>query len=317
MPILKTIPLERPALWGGTKLREYFHYPEFGSAIGQSWSFSGQEGQSTLIENGPYAGKSIEQLWRENPGLFASKQKQFPYIISLVAPLDDLSIQIHPNDTVARREGFAYGKNEAWYFLEAPEGAEIVYGHTAKDEQQLRAMIAQDRWSELVTHLPVRKGDFVYLPAGILHALRKDCIVYEIQQATDVTYRFFDYHRKDQKGEERPLHVEKAIACVDYSLGLKDAHPQPQTQALEAGTAQTLIRNESFWVCRWDIQGEQQLRFSGYQLFTVVAGTGMADDVPLEVGVNFLLPAGDTVCVRGQVTLMTTCEPQTVLLSRA
>jgi len=315
MAVIKTVPIERHALWGGTLLRDYFRYPWFGDVIGQSWSFSGQPENSNLIENGEFKGKTLEQLWVDAPQLFQSRFAAFPFIISLVAPMDDLSIQIHPNAEVARTEGYPAGKNEAWYFLEASEGADIVYGHHARDERELRGMIAQDRWAELVNHLPVKKGDFVYLPAGILHALRKGSIVYEIQQATDVTYRFYDYHRKDAQGNERPLHLEKAIACVNYSLSSKDAHPTMEVANLAAGVMTTFIRNESFCVNRFEIHGTQALRFSGYQLFTVVEGYGMADELPLEIGVNFLLPAGETVTLNGNMTLMSTCESDTFLLA--
>lgn len=315
MAVMMTVPIERPALWGGTLIREYFHYPWFGDAIGQSWSFSGQSGQSNIIANGPHRGKTLCKLWETEPELFKSRFSELPVIISLVAPMDDLSIQIHPNAERARAEGYATGKNEAWYFLEAANGGDIVYGHTAHDERELRTMIAQDRWNELVTHLPVKKGDFVYLPAGMLHALRKGSIVYEIQQATDVTYRFFDYHRKDTQGNERPLHLEKAIACVDYTLSPKDAHPNAVTNALASGTMTTFIRNDSFCVNRFEIQGMQTLSFSGYQLFTVVAGRGTADGLALETGVNFLLPAGDNVTLTGDITLMSTCESETFLLA--
>lgn len=315
MAVLKTVPIERPALWGGTLLREYFRYPWFGDGAGQSWSFSGQEGQSNVVENGPYRGQTLRELWREAPQLFQSRCSDFPVIISLVAPMDDLSIQIHPNAQVARAEGYSTGKNEAWYFLEQPEAGNIVYGQRAKDEPALRAMVAADRWDALVEHLPVAKGDFVYLPAGILHALGKGGIVYEIQQATDVTYRFYDYHRKDAQGNERPLHLEQAIACVDYALSASDAHPPVVTQALDAAEMTTFIRNESFCVSRFVVWGAQPLRFSGYQLFTVVAGEGLADELPLSMGVNFLLPAGDSVTISGDVTLMATCECETILLA--
>ena len=315
MSVLKTVPIQRPALWGGTLLKRYFHYPWFGDCIGQSWSFSGQSGDSNIIENGEYQGKTLRTLWQEAPQLFQSRYLEFPFIISLVAPMEDLSIQIHPNADIARTEGFTTGKNEAWFFLETAENGDIVYGHHTENEQELRAMIAQERWDELVDHLPVKKGDFVYLPAGMLHALRKGSIVYEIQQATDVTYRFFDYHRKDGQGNERPLHLEKAIACVDYSLSRKDAHPPIAVVALSASVMTTYIRNESFCINRFVVNGTQALRFSGYQLFTVVDGIGTADDLPLEIGVNFLLPAGDTVTLSGKLTLMATCESDTYLLT--
>ena len=153
MAILKTVPIERPALWGGTLLRETFHYPWFGDHIGQSWSFSGQAGQSNVVEGGPYSGKTLRELWREAPALFQSNQPELPVIISLVAPMDDLSIQIHPDNRVARAAGYRTGKNEAWYFLSRPEAGDIVFGQRAKTEAELRAMVQADRWDELVARL--------------------------------------------------------------------------------------------------------------------------------------------------------------------
>ena len=314
MAIYQTRPIERPAIWGGKRLREYFRYPWFGSQIGQSWSFSGQAEDSNLIENGIYQGKTLRELWHEQPQLFLSRFEELPVIISPVAPIDDLSIQIHPNAEMAAKQGYSMGKNEAWYFLEAEQNGSIVYGHHAKDENELRSLIAQDRWDELAGTLPVKKDDFVYLPAGMMHALRKGSIVYEIQQATDVTYRFYDYHRKDAQGNERLLHLEQAIACVDYTLTPEDAHPALLHMQLEHATMRTYIRSRSFCVSKLEVNGEQPLCYTGYKLFTVVAGTGRADGLPVQIGSNFLLPAGDTVILSGEMTLMATGERETVLI---
>lgn len=216
--LLFTEPVPRPALWGGTLLRDYFHYSQFPDGIGQSWSFSAQEGEGLSNRVAGMEGMTLLQLWQTRPELFRSRHKRFPIIISLVAPEDDLSLQIHPNAQQSARLGYPTGKNEAWYFLDTQSNARIVYGQNARNEAQLREMIAAERWDEIMQHLPVQKGDFVYLPAGLVHALKKGSIVYEIQQATEITYRFFDYHRVDSQGRERPLQLEEAIGCVDYTL---------------------------------------------------------------------------------------------------
>ena len=171
--LLFTEPVPRPALWGGTLLRDYFHYPQFPDGIGQSWSFSAQEGEGLSNRISGMEGMTLLNLWEKRPELFCSRHKRFPVIISLVAPEDDLSLQIHPNARISARLGYPTGKNEAWYFLETKCDAQIVYGQNAHDEAQLREMIAADRWDELMQYLPVQKGDFVYLPAGVVHALKK------------------------------------------------------------------------------------------------------------------------------------------------
>ena len=301
-------PHPRPALWGGKLIKEYFHYADFPDDIGQSWAFSAQEGASNLIENGGYAGRTLAGLWREKPEIFRSRFDRFPVIVSLVAPVEDLSIQIHPNARMAAEAGYAMGKNEAWYFLEAQEGGDIVYGCRAKNEAELREMIAAGQWDELVARLPVRQGDFVYLPAGMLHALRKGSIVYEVQQAADITYRFFDYHRKGPDGKERELHLEQAIRCMDFGLTSSSAHPHQALELLPHGTLATLIRNDSFCVRKLVLHAEAAMGFDGYQLMTVCRGAGAVNGMPAAMGQSFLVPAKEKITLTGDLTILMTGE---------
>ena len=306
--LLFTEPVPRPALWGGTLLRDYFHYPQFPDDIGQSWSFSAQEGEGLSNRIVGMEGMTLLNLWEERPELFCSRHKRFPVIISLVAPEDDLSLQIHPNARISARLGYPTGKNEAWYFLETKCNAQIVYGQNAHDEAQLREMIATDRWDEIMRYLPVQKGDFVYLPAGVVHALKKGSIVYEIQQATDITYRFFDYHRVDAQGHERPLQLEEAIGCVDYTLTQSGAKRPGITHTFPHASVTTFVANDSFCVRRYEVFGTETFHFAGYQLMTCVAGKGTADGQDLSVGKSVLITAGSETTFTGQMTLMCTCE---------
>lgn len=308
MAVYFTKPIPRPALWGGKLLKEYFQYPDFPDNIGQSWAFSAQDGASNLIEGGEYAGKTLADLWHEKPYIFASRYNTFPVIVSLVAPVEDLSIQIHPNAAIAAESGHAMGKNEAWYFLEAQDDGNIVYGCRAKNEVELRKMIASDRWNDLVQLLPVRRGDFVYLPAGILHALRKGSIVYEIQQATDITYRFFDYHRKGTDGKERDLHIEQAIRCMNFNLNEDCAHSSQIDDYLPHGTLTKLVCNDSFCVRKLVLNREETLVFDGYQLMTVCNGGGRVDGLPLHIGQSFLVPSKNKILLEGQMTILMTGE---------
>ena len=308
--ILFTDPIQRPAIWGGKLLKNYFHYPQFRDDIGQSWSFSAQEGEgkSNRILSAPYEGETLLSLWERHPELFQSPLSRFPVIISLVAPEDDLSLQIHPDDVQAGKEGYPTGKNEAWYFLEAEEGAKIVYGQKTSCEAELRDRIAKDEWDRIMDFLPVHPGDFVYLPAGIVHALKKGSIVYEIQQATDVTYRFYDYHRKDAQGRERELHLEKAISCVHYDLSAKDAHPPVREQKLPGAEVTSFVENSSFCVRRYRIHGSVSFDFESYQLMICVRGSGLAEGQPVSVGQSFLVPARTALALEGNMTLLCTSE---------
>ncbi len=308
MSVLFFKPIARPAIWGHTLVKDYFGYDDFPLGIGQSWSFSAQEGASTVCISDPYKGKTLLELWKDHQELFGHPQEEFPVIISLVGPEDDLSIQVHPDQKRAQEIGYPNGKNEAWYFIEAEEGANIVYGHNAKDEKDLRNYIEQDQWDELIRHLDVHPGDFVYLPAGLLHALRKGSVVYEIQQATDITYRFYDYHRKDDQGQERELHLEEAIHCLSYDSRDMENRISPVVSETENLKQTVFISNDSFTVTKLDVSGECGYTCNNYQLATVVKGVGKVDGYDIKVGDNFLIPMNTEVHFDGQMIIMMTTK---------
>ena len=304
MSLYFTKPIARTAIWGGNRLATEFGYSNMTDHIGQCWAFSCQEGNESPLEGG----STLGDLWRGHPEFFNSRYERFPFIISLVAPVDDLSIQIHPNDAIAKLHGYPSGKNEAWVFLKAPHCGSIVYGQHTRNEKELREAIASDEWERIIAHLPVKKDDFVYVPAGMLHALSAGCVAYEIQQATDVTYRFYDYHRKDAAGNERPLHMQEAVSCVDFAFGDKNATPRSQRIETQNVTITAFIQCDSFCIRRFDIHGKTQLSFPTYQLMTVADGTGIVNGFKVQKGSNFLLPANETLDAEGTFTLMVTSE---------
>lgn len=308
MSVLFFKPIPRPAIWGHTLVKDYFEYKDFPEGIGQSWSFSAQEGASTICLSEPFRGQTLLELWNNHQELFGHPGETFPVIISLVGPEDDLSIQVHPNSQYAKSIGYSSGKNEAWYFIESQEGANIVYGHNAKDEDDLRKYIQNDQWDKLIRHLDVHTGDFVYLPAGLLHALRKGSVVYEIQQATDITYRFYDYHRKDAQGNERELHLEQAIACLSYDPQDMKNNIHPVISMHDGYMKTVYISNDSFTVTKLDVDGQGEYQCDNYQLATVVKGSGQVDGKEVKIGESFLIPVNSQVKLEGQMLIMMTTK---------
>lgn len=308
MSVLFFKPIPRPAIWGHTLVKDYFRYYDFPEGIGQSWSFSAQQGNSTVCLSKPYEGKTLLELWENHQELFGHSGEKFPVIISLVGPEDDLSIQVHPDSEHAKKIGFSSGKNEAWYFIESKECANIVYGHNAKDEEELRNYIKQDKWDDLIRHLDVHTDDFVYLPAGLLHALRKGSVVYEIQQATDITYRFYDYHRKDNQGNERELHLEQAISCLSYDQRDMENNIDPVVTNHEGYKQTVYISNDSFTVTKLEIEDGSTYECDNYQLATVVKGHGKVDGRETKIGESFLIPIHNKVEFEGKMTIMMTTK---------
>lgn len=308
MSILFFKPIPRPAIWGHTLVKDYFGYNDFPDGIGQSWSFSAQKEASTVCVSEPFVGMSLLDLWENHQELFGHPNEAFPVIISLVGPEDDLSIQVHPDDEHAKKIGLPCGKNEAWYFIDAKVDANIVYGHNAKDEAELRKWIKEEKWDELIRYLDVHSGDFVYLPAGLLHALRKGSVVYEIQQATDITYRFYDYHRKDEQGNERELHLQQAIDCLSYNKEAMQNNVSPIMMQHINCQETVFISHDSFTVRQLLISGKYDYYDNNYQLATIVDGQGMVDGNVVKVGDSFLIPIHNQVHFDGAMTIMMTTK---------
>lgn len=306
MSVLFFEAIARPALWGNTLVKNYFGYHEMPDGTGQTWAFSCDEKGSNVCLSEPFRGMTLKQIWEQHQEIFDREGEPFPLIISLVGPEESLSVQVHPDTPLAAGLGFPFGKNEAWYFLDCIEGANIIYGHNAENEEEFRRMVKEDRWDDLLQHLPVRNGDFVYTPAGVVHAVGRGCVTYEIQQATDVTYRLYDFHRRDAEGKERPLNLEEGIECVKYDpvLWANDIHPVSTYDTY--GDRTVFIDNDSFTVTRVNVYGEYHFHDENYQLATVVAGTGRVDGITVSIGDSFVIPHDEEVIFDGMMTVMMT-----------
>mgnify|MGYP001809828080 CR=1 FL=1 len=309
MEILFFEPIGRFAIWGHDAAKKYFSFKAAPDGIGQFWSFSAQINASNVCTNPPFEGLTLRTLWYSYPGFFESRYKEFPFIISLVGPEDDLSIQIHPNAAIAARLGFEMGKNEAWYFIKTADSGSIVYGHNAKDEAELRSYISDNNWNGLIKHKKVQPGSFVYIPTGIIHAMGKGSIVYEIQQSTDITYRLYDYDRLDQKGSKRSLNQEEGIECVTYDKEIMNISIEPKTKKTGNSTITEYDCEHQFKVFKLEVNGQCPFTWPSYLLCTIVIGNGIVEGKQVKLGDSFLIPKGsDTVSFEGNMTVMVTCE---------
>jgi mannose-6-phosphate isomerase len=218
-------PKETPAIWGGDALVKYFgKKADPNVKIGESWE-CWDENQ---ILNGPLAGKTIADLRAQlGPTLLGDLDPKalFPILTKIIDAQDALSVQVHPNDAYAQRVEHQHnGKTECWYILSANGGAEIVYGwsrDTTREEYEQR--VADGTLGEILRRVPVKAGETYYLPAGTLHAIGAGIILFETQQASDLTYRIFDWNRVGADGKPRELHVQKAADVLNYQQGTRGA----------------------------------------------------------------------------------------------
>lgn len=228
---LKFSPILKDKIWGGTKLKSLFNKAAESDKLGESWELSGYEGDESVVTNGYLAGNNLAELIEIYMGeligdtLFDEYGLSFPLLFKLIDANENLSIQVHPGDEVAAERHNSYGKTEMWYVVDADPGSELIIGFKddCTKESYLEAM-SVDKVEDLLQKVPVTKGDVFFIPAGRVHAIGKGLVVAEIQQSSDITYRIYDYKRKDDQGNERELHTEQALDVIDFN-----ASKQPKT----------------------------------------------------------------------------------------
>ena len=228
---LKFSPILKDKIWGGTKLKTLFNKPAETLKLGESWELSGYEGDESVVINGYLAGNNLRELIEIYMGeligdtVFDDFGLSFPLLFKLIDANENLSIQVHPNDEVAAERHNSFGKTEMWYVVDADKGSELIIGFNedCSRETYLEAM-SKDKVEDLLQKVPVTKGDVFFIPAGRVHAIGKGVVVAEIQQSSDITYRIYDYKRKDDNGNERELHTEQAMDVIDFT-----ASKQPKT----------------------------------------------------------------------------------------
>ncbi len=194
MLLLDTV--NKTTIWGGTRLQKFGADP-LNTRVGSLYTVAGNEELTCTVLNGEFIGMTLHEVYAADPARFGCPQfPVFPLLIGLVDAAQDLSIQVHPGDAYAReRLGAPFGKTESWVFLSPPASGSIVCGCACESREDLAAKVREGAVESVLGRLPVRKGDYVFVETGTLHALTAGCLVYEIQQSTDVTFRFYDYNR--------------------------------------------------------------------------------------------------------------------------
>lgn len=250
--------------WGGTMLRDVFMKDSPDDRTGESLEISALSGRESMVRNGVHAGKTLSkmiELWGED--LTGHYEGDFPLLLKLLDAREMLSVQVHPGDEYALPHDGKLGKSEAWVVLNCESDAKIAYGLDTNGED-LRAIVADGRLESALHWETVRPGDVFYIPNGMVHALGGGVQVYEIQQSSDATYRFWDWGRVGKDGKPRELHTEKAL---DVSLPDRKLSKIEGTTVLCKGGSRTYyISEKHFELCRLNLSGKMPLE-SGRMLF--------------------------------------------------
>ena len=295
-----TAPLKE-RIWGGDYFKK-IHRTE-NENIGELWSASAHKEGESIIVGGEFNGIKLSQVYTNHPELFNNPTlKEFPILVKLIYAKDPLSVQVHPNDEYALKYENQYGKTEGWLVLDAAEGSTLVLGHNAKNKEELVKYIENDNYDGLLKTVPVKPGQFYPIYAGTIHAIGAGLTILEIQQSSDVTYRFYDYHRKDANGNERQLHVEQAVAVTTYN----ECELEQSNHLVQP--SHVMWDNEYFTVGMLNINGEETfVEPTNYAIITVATGEFELDGKKLTVGDSFILTKlANNVAISGNGVLVRT-----------
>lgn len=287
--------------WGGDKLKTVFGKPIPETPTGESLEISCIPG----LESTDDQGRKLTELIAQDPRAYVGRYagKAFPLLLKLIDAREPLSVQVHPDDAYAcAREGGKLGKTEAWLILDCPEGAELVYGiQPGTDLETLREACARgSAVGPLLRRVQVRPGDVCNIPAGTVHAIGAGILLYEIQQSSDVTYRFYDWDRVDKNGNRRELHIEKALDVTNLSFA-----PEPKHWEEKPGITRMLEEPYfSLDLIRTEGNGMKLPARTDFGFLTALDdGLIMAwehDEIRMRKGESFFLPcAGPAITLNG------------------
>ena len=318
MKPLKFKALLKQTIWGGDKIIPFKHLDDHLENVGESWEISGVPGNETVVADGEYAGKKLNELVIEQKDKLVGKANyerfgdEFPLLIKFIDARQDLSIQVHPTDEIAKRQGKERGKTEMWYIMDSDKDAKLYSGLKMQiTPEQYKAMVEDDTITDALAQYEVKEDDCFFLPAGRIHAIGTGCFLAEIQQTSDVTYRIYDFKRKDKDGNYRQLHTKEAAECINYTV--EDDYRTHYEHKKNEGV--TLVECPYFTTAVYVLDEPMTLDYSELDSFVILIGLkgeGTITDnegntVTISAGESILVPATtDTLKVEGTIKMLET-----------
>ena len=301
MTFIKFEPLLKQTIWGGDKILHFKHLNTSIENVGESWEISGVKDSECIVSEGFLGMKNTETFGTD-----------FPLLIKFIDAHQDLSIQVHPTDEIAQRKGKPHGKTEMWYVMDSAPGAKLFSGLKKQITPEQYEQMAEDGTiCDALAQYEVKEGDVFFLPAGRIHAIGSGCFLAEIQQTSDVTYRIYDYKRRDKDGNFRQLHTKEAAECINFNVenDYRTHYIERQNQGV------TLVQCPYFSTAVYDLDEPMTLDYSELDSFVVlivVKGEGKITDnegnkVSVKAGDTLLVPATtETLSVSGTLKFLET-----------
>jgi mannose-6-phosphate isomerase len=304
---LKFRPYFKPVIWGGEKIAKYKGVSIDSDCIGESWELSAVPGHESEVAEGAYAGKTITELAEEfGAELLGTKTvekygKNFPLLIKLIDARNDLSVQVHPNDELAKVRHNCAGKTEMWYVVGCEKDANIYCGLAAPlTPEGYVEKIADNSIMEAVSAHKSAPGQFYFIPAGTIHAIGAGNLIAEIQQSSDITYRVYDYDRRDANGNPRQLHTEEAKDAIDYTF----PHSVQPTAKVFASTTANAVKSDYFSV-DFITGANETIEYAGNaETFVLFMATKGQFEITID-GATTVVKQGETILVPAAVARYT------------
>lgn len=308
MNIFKFQPLLKSTLWGGERIIPFKHLNDNMENVGESWEISGVKENETIVSEGQYKGKKLNDLVAELKEKLVDKEcykrygDEFPLLIKFIDARQDLSIQVHPTDEIAKKQGRERGKTEMWYLMDSAPEAKLYSGLKKKiTPEEYKKMVEDDTICDALAQYAVKEGDVFFLPAGRIHAIGAGCFLAEIQQTSDVTWRIYDFKRKDKNGNYRELHTQQASEAIDYAVydNYRTEYTPVQNQRQE------VVKCQYFTTSIFDLTsdgGEKNLDYTDHDGFVILIGVkgegtltnANGESTSLNTGETILIPATET-----------------------
>ncbi|NQX80844.1 MAG: class I mannose-6-phosphate isomerase [Flavobacteriaceae bacterium] len=305
---IKFEPILKSKIWGGGKLSDLLGKKNISNDLGESWEISDVEGDMSVVSNGDLKGLSIRQLMDTYKESFMGVKnyrdfpKQFPLLIKYIDASKDLSIQVHPDDKLAKERHNCYGKSEMWYVMQAEKDANLIVGFNQNVDKDIYLDNLNNKTLENILNFDkVSKGDTYYIPSGLVHAIGPGVLLAEIQQVSDVTYRIYDWDRLDSNGNARELHTDLAIDAINFDYKEK----YNTIYGSEDNKSNKLIHNEFFKTNLLILNQNKDIDYSDLDSFVIYICVKGEINIELENSNSIDLKTGETSIIPASVSKLT------------
>lgn len=287
------MPYLKPVIWANDNLQKIYKTDQ---KIGESWLISAISNNESIVISENFKNKTLSEIFDQYPELFDNKNRAitaYPNLLKIIDAKTALSIQVHPNNEIAKIKHNSLGKEECWYILKN-NGKPFVLDHKSINKTEAIKLIENQKWQELLKYENYSEGDFIYVPAGLIHAIPEETMVFELQQSSDITYRLYDYDRKDTNGNLRELHLEESKNAL-----MDEHYIQPQRNH------NNLIDNQLFdlniYEINFEIEENLQLKTCKWAELVILSGQGYIDNIEVKTFDAMIITNGfNSIDIKGQ-----------------